>query len=145
MTDNDEIYSRTLEQVWKDGIASVNEYAMLDVLREKLNISPQTHLELEIQARKKSLPQTKIVKETVSQQTPSYEKPQQKIEKPIQSTEPQFNQKSWQKEEKPAQKVQPQPIREQTEKQYPCPICRQPLSYVAQYKRWYCYGCKKYA
>jgi hypothetical protein len=25
-----------------------------------------------------------------------------------------------------------------------CPVCRQPLSYVAQYGRWYCYSCREY-
>ena len=26
-----------------------------------------------------------------------------------------------------------------------CPICNQPLTYIAKYKRWYCYNDKKYA
>ena len=25
-----------------------------------------------------------------------------------------------------------------------CPTCKEPLSYIQQYKRWYCYKCKKY-
>ncbi|MCX8149963.1 MAG: PRC-barrel domain-containing protein [Candidatus Bathyarchaeota archaeon] len=25
-----------------------------------------------------------------------------------------------------------------------CPTCRNPLSYIQQYQRWYCYSCKKY-
>lgn len=25
-----------------------------------------------------------------------------------------------------------------------CPTCRNPLSYIQQYQRWYCYTCKKY-
>jgi hypothetical protein len=28
--------------------------------------------------------------------------------------------------------------------QYPCPDCRQPLTYVEQYRSWYCKNCKKY-
>lgn len=30
-------------------------------------------------------------------------------------------------------------------KQYPCATCGQPLTYVQQYKRWYCNNCRKYA
>jgi len=26
-----------------------------------------------------------------------------------------------------------------------CPTCREPLSYIQQYERWYCYKCQKYA
>lgn len=26
-----------------------------------------------------------------------------------------------------------------------CPTCGKPLTYIEQYKRWYCYNCKKYA
>jgi len=26
----------------------------------------------------------------------------------------------------------------------PCPTCGQPLSFVQQYNRWYCYNCRKY-
>jgi hypothetical protein len=26
-----------------------------------------------------------------------------------------------------------------------CPSCGQPLTYIDQYKRWYCYACKQYA
>lgn len=25
-----------------------------------------------------------------------------------------------------------------------CPTCKDPLSYIEQYQRWYCYKCKKY-
>ncbi len=25
-----------------------------------------------------------------------------------------------------------------------CPTCKEPLSYIEQYQRWYCYKCKKY-
>ncbi|MCJ7507060.1 hypothetical protein MUP05_11455 [Candidatus Bathyarchaeota archaeon] len=28
--------------------------------------------------------------------------------------------------------------------QYPCPKCRNPLTFVQEYKRWYCYNCKEY-
>ena len=27
---------------------------------------------------------------------------------------------------------------------YPCPVCRQPLTWVAQYNAWYCYTCQQY-
>jgi ribosomal protein S27AE len=26
-----------------------------------------------------------------------------------------------------------------------CPQCRGPLVFIDQYKRWYCYRCRKYA
>jgi sporulation protein YlmC with PRC-barrel domain len=26
-----------------------------------------------------------------------------------------------------------------------CPTCKGPLTYIPQYKRWYCYKCQKYA
>ncbi len=37
--------------------------------------------------------------------------------------------------------TQSQPQQQQT---YPCQTCGQPLSYVNQYQRWYCYTCAKY-
>jgi len=27
---------------------------------------------------------------------------------------------------------------------YPCPVCRQPLQFVQQYRRWYCPHCRQY-
>lgn len=46
----------------------------------------------------------------------------------------------------PMQKLQPQKIYSQqySHPQYPCPFCGQPLSYIQQYQRWYCYNCKRY-
>lgn len=180
---NIEAYKEALEHIWKDGIASIDEYAMLDVLREKLNVTPEQHLELEILARKHSLPNTKIVKALASQQKSDIQKSQQQKETPIETIKDLNLEKTQKKEEnqidhlisgtleKSLQKkesivdsiehtYQPKPsIKEekdirsisskhmnvQDERQYPCPICRQPLSYISQYKRWYCYQCKKYA
>jgi len=27
---------------------------------------------------------------------------------------------------------------------YPCPVCHNPLTWIAQYNAWYCYACKQY-
>jgi hypothetical protein len=44
----------------------------------------------------------------------------------------------------PAQAPQPpQPPAKPPE--YPCSSCQQPLTYIDQYERWYCYNCGKYA
>jgi sporulation protein YlmC with PRC-barrel domain len=34
---------------------------------------------------------------------------------------------------------------QQSQSTPPCPICQEPLTWVPQYKRWYCYKDKKYA
>ncbi len=50
--ENIEAYKNALEHVWKNGIASVDEYAMLVVLSNRLNITPVQHLIMVIEARK---------------------------------------------------------------------------------------------
>jgi sporulation protein YlmC with PRC-barrel domain len=43
------------------------------------------------------------------------------------------------------QPVQPQPVHQQPQASQPmCPTCGKPLTWIAQYKRWYCYSDKKY-
>lgn len=43
------------------------------------------------------------------------------------------------------QTAQPVQQAQQTQTQQPvCQTCRNPLSYIQQYQRWYCYHCKKY-
>jgi sporulation protein YlmC with PRC-barrel domain len=38
-----------------------------------------------------------------------------------------------------------QPVQQQTPQSKPlCPTCNQPLTYIQQYQRWYCYNEKKY-
>ncbi len=38
-----------------------------------------------------------------------------------------------------------QPVQQAQQTQQPvCQTCRNPLSYIQQYQRWYCYTCKKY-
>ena len=161
--ENIEAYKNALEHVWKNGIASVDEYAMLDVLRNRLNITPEQHLKMEIEARKKASGEHKIVKEKVFQQTQAKPKPESQIqskqetqiqtkpETPFQSPQQQFGTESetkvdiTQKQQPETQVQQPEQKPQQLEKQYPCPNCRQPLTYISQYKRWYCYSCKKYA
>ena len=48
----------------------------------------------------------------------------------------------------PAQFVQPaqfsQPVQSAQPAQPLCPICRSPLTWIPQYKRWYCYKDQKY-
>ena len=42
---------------------------------------------------------------------------------------------------------QQQPVQTDVQKQSPqplCPTCNQPLTWIPQYKRWYCYNDKKY-
>ncbi len=41
------------------------------------------------------------------------------------------------------QPVQPQPVQQQPS-QPMCPTCGKPLTWIPQYKRWYCYNDKKY-
>lgn len=141
---NIEIYKNAIEHVWKDGIASIDEYAMLDVLREKLKITPEQHLEMEILARKKSQQQTKIAKTIIAQQKFDLEKPPQKEEKILPLDEHLLHERKEIKEEKEIKPVPP-PLKEKIERKYPCSICGQPLIYISQYKRWYCYNCRKYA
>jgi hypothetical protein len=45
------------------------------------------------------------------------------------------------------QSVQPQVAQsaQQSQSTPPCPICGQPLTWIPQYKRWYCYKDQKYA
>ena len=46
----------------------------------------------------------------------------------------------------PVQTAQPMPVAQPVQQSQPqCPNCRGPLTYIPQYKRWYCYSCKKYA
>ncbi len=49
----------------------------------------------------------------------------------------------------PAQFVQPaqysQPVQSAQPAQPLCPMCRGPLTWIPQYKRWYCYKDQKYA
>jgi sporulation protein YlmC with PRC-barrel domain len=43
------------------------------------------------------------------------------------------------------QPVQAQPVQLQPQASQPmCPTCGKPLTWIAQYKRWYCYNDKKY-
>ncbi|UCD92597.1 MAG: hypothetical protein JSV43_01335, partial [Methanobacteriota archaeon] len=42
----------------------------------------------------------------------------------------------------PVQHAPPPPPQPQ---QYPCQKCGQPLHFVQQYNRWYCYNCQTYA
>jgi sporulation protein YlmC with PRC-barrel domain len=46
-----------------------------------------------------------------------------------------------------AQSVQPQTAQsaQQSQSTPMCPICGQPLTWIPQYKRWYCYKDQKYA
>lgn len=45
----------------------------------------------------------------------------------------------------PAQTAQPLQAAQPVQQQPLCPNCRGPLTYIPQYKRWYCYKCQKYA
>jgi len=36
------------------------------------------------------------------------------------------------------------PSAQQPPQAYSCPTCGNPLSYIEQYQRWYCYNCQKY-
>jgi len=42
----------------------------------------------------------------------------------------------------PQVQVQPQPVQQSSQPM--CPTCGKPLTWIAQYKRWYCYNDKKY-
>jgi sporulation protein YlmC with PRC-barrel domain len=42
----------------------------------------------------------------------------------------------------PQVQVQPQPVQQPSQPM--CPTCGKPLTWIAQYKRWYCYNDKKY-
>jgi sporulation protein YlmC with PRC-barrel domain len=44
------------------------------------------------------------------------------------------------------QPIQPQPVQQQrqTASKPMCPTCGKPLTWIAQYQRWYCYNEKKY-
>jgi tetratricopeptide (TPR) repeat protein len=46
-------YRRVLEQAWADGIITVDEQALLDNLKQKLNISDAEHVKLEIEVKSK--------------------------------------------------------------------------------------------
>jgi sporulation protein YlmC with PRC-barrel domain len=46
----------------------------------------------------------------------------------------------------PVQTAQPLQTTQPIQQSQPlCPNCRGPLTYIPQYKRWYCYKCQKYA
>ena len=58
--------------------------------------------------------------------------------------EPSFNEPSFGEPTKPAQPTQPvQPVQEPVP-EYSCPKCGNKLDFIPQYKRYYCYTCKKY-
>jgi len=42
-----ELYRRILRQIWEDGIVTSDEYAIMEKIREGLNITLEEHLELE--------------------------------------------------------------------------------------------------
>lgn len=42
-----ELYRRVLKQVWEDGIVTSDEYAIMEKIREGLNITLEEHLEME--------------------------------------------------------------------------------------------------
>ncbi len=48
-------YKRVLEHAWSDGGISVEEAALLEKLRESLNISPEQHFKIEKQVREKTV------------------------------------------------------------------------------------------
>jgi hypothetical protein len=45
----------------------------------------------------------------------------------------------------PAPTTVPPPPAPPEQPTYPCKHCSNPLSYVYQYQKWYCYSCNKYA
>jgi len=67
--------------------------------------------------------------------------------KPVQQTASSASQVMQQSQ--PVQFVQPaqvaQPFQPAQPAQPLCPICRGPLTWIPQYKRWYCYKDQKYA
>jgi len=47
-------------------------------------------------------------------------------------------------EKKPQEKPLPTPPPPSSIVAPVCPVCGQPLTFIQQYSRWYCYNCKKY-
>jgi sporulation protein YlmC with PRC-barrel domain len=58
--------------------------------------------------------------------------------KPQQYAQPTFQQPAQQ------QPIQQQPVQQRQPAQPVCPTCGKPLTWIAQYQRWYCYNDKKY-
>ncbi len=52
---NLETYRKALEQAWKDGHVTADEYATLESLRKTLGVSAEEHMMLESQIKKKTM------------------------------------------------------------------------------------------
>jgi sporulation protein YlmC with PRC-barrel domain len=76
-----------------------------------------------------------VVLKSMQQSTSSVTQPTQQVQ-PVQFVQP-------------VQAAQPaqvaQPFQQAQPSQPLCPICRGPLTWIPQYKRWYCYKDQKYA
>lgn len=166
------IFMNILKYAWSDFYFSEHEAQVADIVQKGFDISDDERSKMEVSVMKevsKNAAKEKNYRGGVNiySRWLEFEPDSKEAKKGLEICRKHLP-KEKNKEEKPAvspakeeapkeEKGAPAPAKEDVKKEekvieppppsqrgYPCPTCGKPLKWIEQYKRWYCYNCKKY-